>query len=276
MNPTNDTPSSVTPGATTAVATRRRWPLVAGLTAGAIVLAGGAAAAYGQAHKTVTLDVDGEMRTVDTYSGSVAGLLESEGVVVGDRDAVTPNADSALRDGSDVVVRYGNEVTVDVDGKQDDVWVTALDADEALAGLAARGSDVSLVASRSGDRASLPLRLDTDQPVAVVADGTTSVVDDGSVGLKAILTGLDLTVDKDDNVYVEQQKADEPGDPTVRVVVERVETKKVTKTSVVEHKTRTETDDDRYADLGSTVSQEGKDGERTKVFRVTTVDGEVV
>lgn len=286
VNSSNETPDSSaesTPTAsdvgitTTATATRRRrLPLIAGLAAGALVLAGGAATAYESARKSVTLDIDGQTRTVETFSGSVAGLLDAQGVRVGDRDAVTPGADAALRDGSQVVVRYGRELTVDVDGEQDDVWVTALDAEEALRGLDARGSDVSLVASRSGDRASLPLQLDADQPVAVVADGTTSVVDDGSVGLEAILQGLGLTIDKDDHVFVERQAAKAEGDPEVRIVIERVKTSNVTKKVAVDHESRTEKDADRYADLGSKVTQEGKDGERTLTYRVTTVDGDVV
>ncbi|MFI2103157.1 transglycosylase family protein [Isoptericola sp. NPDC019693] len=261
---------------TTAPRRRRRLPLIAGLAVGALVVAGGAATAYESARKSVTLDVDGETRTLQTFSGSVAGLLDAQGVEVGERDAVTPSADAALRDGSQVVVRSGHELTVDVDGEQDDVWVTALDAEEALRGLDARGSDVSLVASRSGDRASLPLQLDADQPVAVVADGTTTVVDDGSVGLEAILQGLGLTADADDRVFVERETPKAQGDPAVRIVIERVETKKVTKKVAVDHKSRTEQDSDRYADLGSKVTQEGKDGERTLTYRVTTVDGDVV
>ncbi|MFE5334500.1 transglycosylase family protein [Isoptericola sp. NPDC056573] len=288
VNPSNETPHSsaesmpeagpdaAAASATTATRRRRRLPLIAGLAAGALVVAGGAATAYESARKSVTLDIDGATRTVSTFSGSVAGLLDAQGVEVGERDAVTPSVDAALRDGSQVVVRSGHELTVDVDGEQDDVWVTALDAEEALRGLDARGSDVSLVASRSGDRASLPLQLDADQPVAVVADGTTTVVDDGSVGLEAILQGLGLTADDDDHVFVERQTAKTDGDPAVRIVIERVETKKVTKKVAVDHKARTEKDADRFADLGTKVAQEGKDGERTLTYRVTTVDGDVV
>ncbi|MCK9794784.1 transglycosylase family protein [Isoptericola sp. 4D.3] len=275
-NPAADPAPEASGTATTTATRRRRLPLIAGLAAGALVLAGGAATAYETARKSVTLDVDGETKTVETFSGSVAGLLDAQGVEVDGRDAVTPGTDAALRDGSQVVVRYGHELTVDVDGEQDDVWVTALDAEEALRGLDARGSDVALIASRSGDRASLPLRLDADQPVAVVADGTTTVVDDGSVGLEAILQGLGLSADKDDRVFVERQAAKAEGDPAVRIVIERVDTKKVTKKVAVDHKSRTEKDADRYADLGSKVAQEGKDGERTLTYRVTTVDGDVV
>ncbi|WP_166852918.1 ubiquitin-like domain-containing protein, partial [Isoptericola sp. BMS4] len=320
-NPSDATPASFEPTAPepttdgSARSHRRRWPLVAGAAAAALAVTG-AGMAYGEVHKTVTLDVDGNVQTVSTTASSVDDLLEAQGVVLDDRDLVAPGGDAALTEGSDVVVRTGKEITVAVDGEQSDTWVTALDTDEALDGLAARGDDVAIVASRSGDRATLPLGVDTDGPVAVVHDGTTDIVQGGD-DVQGVLADADVTLDEDDRVHVTDAKAkdvakgvtqaakkaakrsqdgttvenvtagsqdaeDSDGAkaaveaPQVAVVVERVETKKVTKTSVVEHKTRTRTDDDRYADLDTKVAREGKDGERTKVFRVTTVDGEVV
>ena len=38
--------------------------------------------------KTVSLDVDGEVATIRTFAGSVDGLLQDQGVVVGERDVV--------------------------------------------------------------------------------------------------------------------------------------------------------------------------------------------
>jgi uncharacterized protein YabE (DUF348 family) len=270
----NDSPTT-TEVPTTETPRRRRWPLVAGLTAAAVVAAGGGAVAYEQARKTVTLDVDGRTTTVTTFAGSVDGLLEGEGVQLDERDAVAPGVDSALRDGSDVVVRYARQLTYESDGKQRDVWVTALDADEALRTLAGRGADAQLVASRSADRASLPIRLDAREPVQLVVGGKARVVEDGSVGLEAMLADEKVTLDSDDRVHVERHAADEPGAPTVQVVVERVDVKNVTKKHAVAFKTKTKTDPNRYEDLGTAVQREGKKGVREVVHRVTTVDGKV-
>ncbi|MCA5892928.1 G5 domain-containing protein [Isoptericola sp. NEAU-Y5] len=292
-------------------ARRPRRLLVAGITAAAVV-AGGGAAAYAGSLKSVTLDVDGELRTVTTTAGSVDGLLEAQGVVVDTRDEVTPGADSALRDGSDVVVRSGKQLALQVDGERTDTWVTALDADEALDVLSARGSDVRIVASRSGDRASLPVDLDVDGPVAVVHDGTAHVVGDGTdvADVATALDAADVELDRDDRVHVAdaaakdvakdvaaaQKKADEADEadeadkadgaatqaaaqteaPEVAVVVQRVETKDVTRKVDVEHKTTTKKDSGRYADLDAKVTRKGSDGVRTVVHEVTTVDGKVV
>jgi uncharacterized protein YabE (DUF348 family) len=239
----------------------------------ALATGGAAVAVVDQARKTVTLDVDGRTTTVTTFAGSVDGLLEEEGVRVGERDVVLPGADSALRDGGEVVVRLGREVTISADGEQRDVWVTALDADEALRTLAERGTNATLVPTRSGERATLPLRLDAHEPVTLVVAGKETVVPDGGVGLDAILADAGVTLDADDRIRVERRTATELGGPTVAIVVQRVDVEDVTETQPVPFTTETRTDPNRYADLGTAVEQEGADGVRTIVHRVVKVDG---
>jgi len=137
----------------------RRWrrSRVLAVASVAVVLAlVGGGTAVAKAHKTVTLDVDGELVTVSTFAGSVTGLLADRGVAVGPRDAVSPSG--PLAEGSQVVVRHAHQITVSRDGEQEQVWTTALAADEALDALARRdGGPVALVASRSrGGGKSLP------------------------------------------------------------------------------------------------------------------------
>ena len=230
------------------------------------------AVAYGSAKKTVELDVDGEVVTVSTYAGSVEGLLAEEGVRVSERDLVAPAADSALKSGSDVVVRYGREVTVQTDGQQSDVWLTALDADEALDTLAERGGDVRLVASRSGadGRAELPVQLDADGPVNVVADGQTRTAPDGSIGLDALLDQQGIALGEADRVSVAR---DEAADPAVSLVVQRVAVTDVPTVTPVPFETTVQEDPNVFADETPTVAQEGVEGASTTVERVTTVDG---
>jgi uncharacterized protein YabE (DUF348 family) len=239
----------------------------------ALATGGAAVAVVDQARKTVTLDVDGRTTTVTTFAGSVDGLLEEEGVRVGERDVVLPGADTALRDGGEVVVRLGRELTISADGEERDVWVAALDADEALRTLAERGTNATLVPTRSGDRATLPLRLDAHEPVTLVVAGEETVVPDGGVGLDTILADAGVTLDGDDRIRVERRTATEVGGPTVAIVAQRVDVEEVTETQPVPFETETRTDPDRYADLGTAVEQEGADGVRTIVHRVVKVDG---
>jgi uncharacterized protein YabE (DUF348 family) len=254
---------------------RRRAGLL--VSAAAVVLVGsGGAAAYAAAHKTVTLDVDGEVTTVETFEGDVADLLAGEGVEVTGRDAVTPGVDGALREGSTVVVRYGHQVTLRADGERRTAWVTALDADQALATLANQGDDVVLVPSRSGASVTLPMRLDLDGPVRLVVGGEVRQVADGAVPLDELLAANEVRVDGDDRITVERGRPDSPGAATLTVVVQKVQTSIEETVSEVPFETVTAADPNRYEDLGPYLATDGVVGKRVTSWDVTTIDGKVV
>lgn len=277
--PVSAAPAAEPPTGAASAATalrRRRWPLISMVVALSLVVAGGASfAVVEQLRKDITLDVDGELVSLTTYAGTVDEVLAEEDVRVGSNDAVTPAADDELRDGAVVEVRYGRELTVETDGEKQDVWLAALDADEALEMLAVRSEQVRLLPSRSADRATLPIRLDAEHPVALVVGGEETVVDDGATTLSELFAAESVEIDADDRVHVDRIEDAAPGDPTVRVVVQVVDVEKVTRTKKIAHDTITRTDPDRYRDQGSTVTRQGKDGERTIVKRVTRIDGEV-
>jgi uncharacterized protein YabE (DUF348 family) len=235
-------------------------------TAAVAVLAGGTTA-YAAAHKTVTLDVDGDVTHVSTFAGSVDGVLTEAGVDLGGRDTVAPAEPTALADGAEIVVRHAREVTVTVDGAETSVWTTALTADEALGTLATRGGDVRLVASRSasGGRAELPL--DLDGPVDVVVDGATHTVDEPTGGVAGVLDGLGITLADLDRVSVRHSETG-----TVTVVVNRVVVQDVTVQQPVAFGSVEQEDGDRYVGTKDVVT-DGVEGQRTIVNRVTTVDG---
>ena len=286
--PSINSESEATTSRTTPTKRRRRWPLVAGLAAVAIATSG--SVAFAEARKTVTLDLDGTVKTVTTYSGSVQGMLDSQGVRLGERDVVAPGAGAKLSDGDQIVVRYARQVTMSDGEDERDVWVNVTDAAEALTTLAERGGDVALVASRSGDRASLPLRLNDDGPVAVVADGETRVIEDHADSVDSVLNSTEIELDKDDLVNVvpvatlakdktidaKSAETAEQAGADVALQVQRVETKKVTRDGAVGFDTHTSKDSDRYKDEGKLVKSKGTKGVRTKVIQVRTVDGEIV
>lgn len=250
----------------------RRWwrrartvPVVAA-TVGLVVLGGGGTA-YASAHKSVTLDVDGNVQKVSTFAGSVQGLLAARHVTVGDRDLVS--ATGALGDGQQVVVRHAHQVTVSENGTQKTVWTTALTADEALADLSARGAVISLVASRSqeGGRPELPLDLTLHGPADVVVDGATKPVQDATISVGDALTQLGVTLNPLDTVEVKRTDAGR-----VQVVVHRVVVQDVTTTSEEPFTSSTVDDPTQYTGK-RTVTTAGVVGVRTIVDRVTTVDG---
>ena len=250
----------------------RRWwrrartvPLVAA-TVGLVVLGGGGTA-YASAHKSVTLDVDGDVQKVSTFAGSVQGLLEARHVTVGARDLVS--ASGALGDGEQIVVRHAHQLTISENGTQQTVWTTALTADEALADLSTRGAVISLVASRSqaGGRPELPLDLTLHGPADVVADGATRPVQDANVSVGDALAQLGVTLNPLDTVEVKRTDAGR-----VQVVVHRVVVQNVTTTTAEPFTSSTVNDPNRLTGT-RTVTTAGAAGVRTVVDQVTTVDG---
>ncbi len=242
----------------------RRLALPAIATASALVVVGGTAA-FADAHKSVTLDVDGHVRDVTTFAGSVDGLLADEGIRVGAHDDVTTGA---LVEGATVVVRHAHQLTVASDSGERRVWSTALSADDALELLAARDDSVALVASRSSSgRAQLALDLTLDGAARVQVDGTTFDVEDGDVSLAAALDALGITLGDADRVSVTH---DEDGE--LLVVVQRVVVAEQTRTVAVPFATTTTKDADAYKGVKK-VTTKGVAGVQTIVERVTTVDG---
>jgi resuscitation-promoting factor RpfB len=244
---------------------KRRLVLPAAIAAGALVIGGGTAA-YAQAHKTVTVDVDGVTHQVSTFAGSVDNLLSQEGITLGARDAVSPSG--ALSDGAVVTVRSAHQIWVDQDGEQRQVWTTALTADEALDLLAARDPDVQLVASRSsGGRPQLALDLSIDGPARVIVDGGMIDVKDTSTTVAGALEDAGITLEDRDLVSV---RNDVHGHPVI--VVQRVVVKDVKRVQALKFDSSTTEDEDAY-EGEETVVTEGVTGLRLIIDRVTTVDG---
>lgn len=90
---------------------------------------------YADAHKEVTLVVDGESRVVDTLKDSVAGLLEQEKVKLGEGDLTLPALETELKHGMTITVRRAVPITVCAGGSSRAVRTAQETVGEALAAL---------------------------------------------------------------------------------------------------------------------------------------------
>ncbi|MDH6283418.1 resuscitation-promoting factor [Prescottella agglutinans] len=248
-----------------------RSPLMYGVVAATLAtLSVGGATAIAQ-HKTVTVDVDGDLIQVGTMSSNVDGALAAAGYSVGEHDAVAPAADSDLRDGDTVVLRRGREVALTVDGQQRSVWTTALTVDEALNQFRLAG-DVHVSASRSQR---LPLEgadLDVINPRTVhLVDGANAASD---VRLAAPTVGEFLAahgtpLEQADTVV---PAADAPLTENMEITVTRgrTETRVVTE-SVAPPEQRIE---DPTMNMSRTVVENaGRSGVADVTYEVTMVNG---
>ena len=222
-------------------------------------------------HKTITLDVDGDMISLSTMSSSVGTALEDAGYPVDPKDALAPSADSSLSDGDTVVLRRARELALTVDGPPTTIWTTALTVDEALKQVDV-SDDFAVSASRSHR---LPLeRTELD----VVSPKTVSVSDGGApaaeVKLAAVTVG-DLLAAK--NAPLEQADsvvptADTPvtNGLTIQVTRDRTDTRVETQ-PIAPPENKVE--DPELEKDKTVVENPGVPGERTATVEVKTVNG---
>jgi hypothetical protein len=169
-----------------------------------------------------------------------------------------------------------------------DAAASAPSASPSLAATTARGD---LAASRGLEAGRTPLvtapvaavRATASTPLPATADvrlvatsWKQNEVVKAPATVGALLAAKGVHADSDDRITVAPVSApDAHAGVAMKVDVQRVTVRNVTTRTPVHHKTVTKTEASRYATLGTAVQKRGKDGVKTVVQRVTTVDGAV-
>jgi predicted ribosomally synthesized peptide with SipW-like signal peptide len=239
----------------------------------AVVLLGliGGTLAYLAAQKSVTLTVDGQVRTVGTYAGTVGEMLEDEGLEPAAHDVLLPAADQVVADGDAVVLNRARPLELTVDGVSRDVYVTALSVDEALAQLGYRADGLILSASRS-ERLPLhgmELTITTPKEIVLVNDGQERVVTTTAATAGDLLAEQGIALSETDrtSLFLNQGLLNR-----MRLQVFRVQVSEIAETTPIAHE-RVETQDPNVLEGEKTVTQPGVAGEQVTNIRVTVVDG---
>jgi uncharacterized protein YabE (DUF348 family) len=242
------------------------------VVAGAIaVAASGGTFAYAAADKQITLSVDGQNQTVNTFAKTVGDVLKDRGITVGAHDEVAPGLDTKLSEGSAVAVRFGRQVTVEVDGRSKSFWTTAKSVGDAmnLVGLSTAGADISTSRSTPIGRQGLSFTIDTEKSVTIKSAGKKRTVKTTAGTVAGALAAARITVDKNDLV---SQKLTAPVRDGSTVSVTDVSTKKVRKARSIGHGTVEQKTNS--LDKGQTrVKVDGRDGTKTYTYEVTLYDG---
>jgi uncharacterized protein YabE (DUF348 family) len=232
----------------------------------AFVIAG--TTAFATLHKTVTLDVDGELRTVDAFGRTVGDVLATQGIEVGERDLVVPALDAGAASGAEIVVRHARQVTVMVDGAEQTVWTTALTVEELVAEMGMRGQ-VRASASRGSDLGRDGLMLSTTKTVYVTVDGETETVVTTASTVREALRELGVVLGEHDRVSVPLDAAAVDG---LAVLVTRVTG--VTRTETVPEPYATVRQDDPMLAAGrEVVGRAGQPGTKAVTVLVYEADG---
>ena len=239
----------------------------------ALVLLGlvGGTLAYALAQKSVTVTVDGQVRHVGTYAGTVGEVLEEEGLEPASHDVVLPGTQQALADGDAVILNRARPLELTVDGVSREVHVTALSVDEALAQLGFRTEGLVLSASRS-ERLPLQgmeLTITTPKEIVLVSDGQERVVTTTAATAADLLAEQGVVLSETDrtSLYPTQGLMHR-----MRLQVFRVQVSEIAETVALPRE-RVETPDPEAFEGEEKVTEPGADGEQVTTFRVTVVDG---
>ncbi|OLR90316.1 resuscitation-promoting factor [Actinokineospora bangkokensis] len=258
------------------IAAVKRWKstfLKATIAAVLVTLTGGGAAAIAM-NNTVTVDVDGEAHTVNTYADTVGEVLEEEGIALGSHDTVSPSPSAEIGDDGKIVLQRGRQLTMTVDGEQRQAWVRATTVGEALkqANAPVQGSWISHDGGAEVPLSGLSVEIKTAKSITLFDGGNAPVpVSTTAVTVGEFLKERGLALGPDDALL--------PGaDVKVASGAEvRISRTGVTVINQVEPiAPPVQEVEDPEAEKGTEVVVEpGVPGERIATYRITEKDGKV-
>ncbi|KAA0919205.1 resuscitation-promoting factor [Dietzia sp. ANT_WB102] len=218
-----------------------------------------------------TLEVDGEQLELVTFGSDVRAALADAGYTVDERDVVIAPSDR-LGDGDTVTLLRARPVTVEVDGRSEQVWTTAT----TVADLVAERGDVP-------PRSYVTPRIDSPVPldgasVSVVTPRELLLSDNGGPAtpmsspgetVGEFLERARITLGPQDTVTPAPDAPAEPGTP---ITITRVTTAVEKVVEPFEAPERT-IDDPEAVEGERTVTESGVPGEREVQYSVTRVNG---
>ena len=268
--------SSTTSWVRNIASTRRRKAILVGGLAAAVVATGGAAYGVKTAQTDVIVSVDGKAKDVSVNADTVGEVLEAEGIEIGDRDAVAPSIDTEVEDGSAISVRYARQLSLEVDGKAQDHWVTATTVGGALAELGRDYDRAELSTSRGAyiGRDGMSLDVVTPKNVKVELAGKKAK----KVSVTALTVGdalkdLGVDLERRDKVSPASDKALKTGQKIVFTDFSAKAQKVARETIEAPVK---EVEDSSMNKGDTEVVEEGSDGVRSVTYRIVLKNGEAV
>ncbi|MGO4383782.1 transglycosylase family protein [Specibacter sp. RAF43] len=225
------------------------------------------------ANKSVTLVVDGQSSTVQSFGGSVADVLDKAHIPVTAADQVSPALETAVENGTAITVNTAKNITVKLDGAEHTVTTTSNKISGLInqLGVAANArlsvpAD-ALLASSSG------ISIVTPKQVTVLADGKKTVTTTTAETVADVLRDTGIRLAPADLLSV----------PSIANVVDNMVIKvsrvnasgTVHETSAIPFEIVQTVDASMFKDQKKTLS-EGVAGSLQKTFRTVTVDGNVV
>ncbi|WP_311213185.1 MULTISPECIES: transglycosylase family protein [unclassified Arthrobacter] len=237
--------------------------VVAALVVGVVAFVGN--------NKTVTLNVDGKVSSIQTFGGTVDQVVKAAKVELKDADRVSPALDARVDNGSVVNINLAKAVSIELDGARKTVNTNAPDVAALVSELGvASSSEVSQPKEASLEVTGSFVSISTPKTISVVADGKDTSTTTTAADVATVLKDTGITVGANDRI---SQPGNAPIVQDMVIKVSRVDTSKTAEATeeVPFESVKTET-----AELfkgEEKVTQEGVAGSLVKKFKLVMVDG---
>ena len=222
-------------------------------------------------NKTITLNVDGKVTSVQTFGGTVGQVVKSANLELKPADRVSPAIDSTVQNGTVINVNQAKEVKVSLDGSEKTVNTTAQDVEDLVTELGvASASSVSVPKDAQLSVAGSFVSISTPKSVSIVADGKVQAATTTAATVGKVLEDASLTLGANDR---SSQPANAPVVNNMVIKVSRVDTGQTAVTSE-EVPFKTETVESAELLKGEKeVTQAGSAGKVEKTYKLVLVDG---
>jgi uncharacterized protein YabE (DUF348 family) len=222
-------------------------------------------------NKTVTLNVDGKVSSVQTFGGTVGQVVEGANLELKSADRITPAADSHVQDGSVINVNLAKAVKVSLDGAERTIKTTSPTVGELVTELGvASASELSVPKDAQLAVSGSFVAISTPKAVSLVADGKAAKTTTTAANVGQLLADAGIKLGASDRV---SQPGNAPVVNNMVIKVSRVDVSKTAETTeAVPFKTLT-AEDAGMLKGEEKVTQAGAAGSIKKKFKLVLVDG---
>ncbi|MGO4227821.1 transglycosylase family protein [Arthrobacter sp. YAF34] len=222
-------------------------------------------------NKTITLNVDGKVSSVQTFGGTVGEVVKTAKVELQPSDRVSPSVDSHVQDGAVINVNLAKAVKISLDGAERTVNTTAPNVEGLVSELGvASASQVSAPKDAQLAVSGSFVSISTPKKVSIVADGKAAATTTTDATVAKVLEDAGIKLGASDRVS-------QPGNaPVVNDMVIKVSRVDASKTAVTTEPVAFETLTTESADMfmgEKTVTQAGVAGTTKKSYKLVLVDG---
>ena len=222
-------------------------------------------------NKTITLNVDGKVSSVQTFGGTVGQVVKSANLELNPADRVSPSVDASVQDGTVINVNKAKEVKVSLDGSEKTVNTTAQDVAGLVTELGvASASSVSVPKDAQLSIAGSYVSISTPKTVSLVADGKVDTATTTAATVGKVIEEAGLVLGANDR---SSQPVNAHVVNNMVIKVSRVDTGQ---TAVTTEDVPFETVTSESGELlkgEKEVTQKGAAGKLEKTFKLVLVDG---